>query len=59
MGGQEFERCRQDESGRVYAINLDTTKRRDFTHEESAAFWSWATVEVLRHNGFASRRCWN
>jgi hypothetical protein len=23
----------------------------DITHEESAAFWSWATVEVLRHTG--------
>lgn len=50
-GGQEFQRCRQGESGRVYAIGQATTKRRDLTHEESAAFWSWATVEVLRHTG--------
>jgi hypothetical protein len=50
-GGQELQRCRQGESGRVYAIDLAKTKRRDLTHEESAAFWSWATVEVLRHTG--------
>ena len=50
-GGQEFQRCRQGESGRVYAADLAIDKRRDLTHEESAAFWSWATVEVLRHTG--------
>jgi len=50
-GGQELQRCRPGASGRVYAIDLSTTKRRDLTHEESAAFWSWATVEVLRHTG--------
>jgi hypothetical protein len=49
--GQEFQRCRQGESGRVYAVDLATDRRRDLTHEESAAFWSWATVEVLRHTG--------
>ena len=26
-------------------------RRRNLTHEEEAAFWSWATVEVLRHTG--------
>ena len=26
-------------------------KRRNLTHEEEAAFWSWATVEILRHTG--------
>jgi integrase len=50
-GGQELQRCRPGESGRVFAIDLATAKRRDLTHEESAAFWSWATVEVLRHTG--------
>jgi hypothetical protein len=50
-GGQEFQRCRQGGSGRVYAVGLATGRRRDLTHEESAAFWSWATVEVLRHTG--------
>jgi hypothetical protein len=50
-GGQKFQRCRQGESGRVYAVDLATDRRRDLTHEESSAFWSWATVEVLRHTG--------
>src|SRR5262249_9542783 len=50
-GGQEFHRCRPGESGRVYAVDLATGQRRDLSHEESAAFWSWATVEVLRHTG--------
>jgi hypothetical protein len=54
VGGQEFQRCRQGESGRVYAVGLATDRRRDLTHEESAAFWSWATVEVLRHTGVFS-----
>ncbi|MGN9912711.1 tyrosine-type recombinase/integrase [Phytohabitans sp. LJ34] len=50
-GGIEFQRCRVGDSGRVYAIDLSTGKRRDLTHEKEAAFWSWATVEVLRHTG--------
>lgn len=49
--GQEFQRCRVGQSGRVFATDLATGKRRDLTHEEQAAFWSWATVEVLRHTG--------
>jgi hypothetical protein len=49
--GQELQRCREGESGRVYAIDVATTKRRDLSHEESAAFWSRATVEVSRHIG--------
>src|SRR6266566_6383478 len=28
-----------------------TGKRRDLTFEEHRAFWTWATVEVLRHTG--------
>ena len=50
-GGQEFQRCREGQSGRVFATDLGTAKRRDLTHDEQAAFWSWATVEVLRHTG--------
>jgi integrase len=49
--GEQFERGRVGESGRVYVRDLATGKRRDLSHEESAAFWSWATVEVLRHTG--------
>ncbi|WP_210435000.1 hypothetical protein [Saccharopolyspora sp. ASAGF58] len=49
--GQQFQRCRQGDSGRVFAIDLATGGRRDLTFEEEAAFWSWATVKVLRHTG--------
>ena len=48
IAGQEFQRCRQGPSGRVYVTELATGKRRNLTHEDEAAFWSWATVEVLR-----------
>ena len=58
-GSEEFQRCRQGESGRIYAVGLVTGRRRDLTHEESGAFWSWATVEVSRHTGAVSRRCWS
>jgi integrase len=50
-GGQQFQRCREGQSGRAFAIDLATAKRRDLTHDEQAAFWAWATVEVLRHTG--------
>jgi hypothetical protein len=51
LAGQDFQRCRPGDSGRVYATDLTTRTRRNLTHEEEAAFWSWATVEVLRHTG--------
>ncbi len=50
-GGLELQRCQVGQSGRVFATDLATGRRRDLTHEEQAAFWSWATVEVLRHTG--------
>ncbi|MEU8251061.1 site-specific integrase [Nonomuraea sp. NPDC048916] len=49
--GRELRRCRQGPSGRVYVIEAATGKKRNLTHEEEAAFWSWATVEVLRATG--------
>jgi hypothetical protein len=49
--GQEFERCRSGQVHRVYATEETTGKRRNLTHEEEAGFWSWATVEMLRHTG--------
>ncbi len=51
LAGQEFRRCRPGPSGRVYVTEVATGKRRNLTHEEEAAFWSWATVEVLRATG--------
>jgi integrase len=49
--GQEFQRRRPGQAGRVNVTEAVTGKRRNLTHEEEAAFWSWATVEVLRHTG--------
>ncbi|MEV5500387.1 site-specific integrase [Nonomuraea fuscirosea] len=51
VAGRAFRRCRQGPSGRVYVIEVATGKKRSLTHEEEAAFWSWATVEVLRATG--------
>ncbi|MEV5129024.1 MULTISPECIES: site-specific integrase [unclassified Streptomyces] len=51
IAGEEFERSRSGQAGRVYATAVATVRRRNLTHEEEAAFWSWATVEVLRHTG--------
>jgi integrase len=49
--GQELRRHRPGQAGRVNVTEVATGKRRNLTHEEEAAFWSWATVEVLRHTG--------
>lgn len=38
-------------AGRTWAEDPETGKRRDLTHEEHQAFWTWAAVEVLRHTG--------
>ncbi|WP_406136836.1 tyrosine-type recombinase/integrase [Streptomyces sp. NBC_01089] len=51
VAGQEFERCGPGQARRVYVTEVATGRRRNLTHEEEAAFWSWATVEVLRHTG--------
>ena len=51
VAGQRFQRCRQGPSGRVYVTETSTGKRRNLTHEDEAAFWSWATVEILRATG--------
>jgi hypothetical protein len=49
--GKQFRRCRPGPSGRVYVIEVATGKKHNLTHEEEAAFWSWATVETLRATG--------
>jgi Phage integrase family len=51
VAGQQFQRRRPGPSGRVYVIEVATGKKRNLSHEEEAAFWSWATVEVLRATG--------
>jgi hypothetical protein len=42
--GQQFRRRRPGQAGRVNVTEAATGKRRNLTHEEEAAFWSWATV---------------
>jgi hypothetical protein len=49
--GQVLRRHHPGQAGRVYATEVATGKRRNLTHEEESSFWSWATVEVLRHTG--------
>ncbi len=46
---QQYDVTATDEAGR----------RVDLSKAEDRAFWTWATVEVLRHTGYASRNCWN
>lgn len=38
-------------TGRVWAEDPDTGRRRDLSFEEHRGFWTWAMVEVLRHTG--------
>jgi integrase-like protein len=38
-------------TGRVWAEPADGGRRRDLSFEEHRGFWTWATVEVLRHTG--------
>jgi hypothetical protein len=42
-------------TGRIWAEDPDTGRRRDLTFEEHRGFWCWAMVEVLRHTGIFSR----
>ena len=52
-GGQTLRRAvmRTQTTGRVWAEDPATGKRRDLTFEEHRGFWCWAMVEVLRHTG--------
>jgi hypothetical protein len=38
-------------NARIWAEDPATGRRRDLTLDEHRAFWTWATVEVLRHTG--------
>ena len=38
-------------SGKIWADDLATGRRRDLAVEEDLAFWAWAAVEVLRLTG--------
>lgn len=53
-GGQTRQRSvtKTSTSTRVWVNDADNTgKRRDLVFEEHRAFWTWATVEVLRMSG--------
>ncbi len=52
-GGQTLRRpvMKTETTGRIWAEDPATGKRRDLTFEEHRAFWTWAMVEVLRHTG--------
>ena len=39
------------DTARVWADDPASGKRRDLAAEEDRAFWTWATIEVLRHTG--------
>jgi len=36
-------------TGRIWAEDPATGKRRDLTFEEHRRFWTWGMIEVLRH----------
>ena len=38
-------------TGRLWAEDPDSGRRRDLNFEEHRGFWTWAVVEVLRHTG--------
>lgn len=40
-----------ENTGRVWAEDPATGRRRDVMFEEHRGFWTWAMVEVLRHTG--------
>jgi Phage integrase family len=44
-------KMKTETTGRVWAEDPDTGKRRDLSFEEHRGFWTWAMVEVLRHTG--------
>jgi integrase len=51
-GGQTLRRAALTRpTGRIWAEDVDTGRRRDLTREEDNAFWAWAAVEVLRNTG--------
>jgi hypothetical protein len=52
-GGQTLRRAvmKTTTTGRIWAEDPATGKRRDLTFEEHRSFWTWAMVEVLRLTG--------
>ena len=52
-GGETLRRpvMKTKTTGRIWAEEPESRRRRDLTFEEHRAFWTWAMVEVLRHTG--------
>ena len=52
-GAQTLRRAvmKTETTGRTWADDPVTGRRRDLTFEEHRGFWCWALVEVLRHTG--------
>lgn len=50
FGGEEFLVPSGDRID-TRVVELSTGLRRNLTHEEHCAFWTWAVVEILRHTG--------
>ena len=52
-GGQTLRRAmmKTETTGRIWAEDPATGKRRDLAFEEHRGFWCWAMIEVLRHTG--------
>ncbi|WP_211241229.1 site-specific integrase [Pseudonocardia spinosispora] len=38
-------------AARIWGEDPDTARRHDLTGEEDRAFWTWASIETLRHTG--------
>jgi len=53
VGGQTLRRAvmKTETTGRIWAEDPATGKRRDLTFEEHRGFWTWAMIQVLRHTG--------
>jgi integrase len=49
--GQTLTRSVAKTTGKIWADDPVTGKRRDLGHEDDYAFWAWAAVEVLRLTG--------
>ncbi|HUY45464.1 MAG TPA: site-specific integrase [Streptosporangiaceae bacterium] len=52
-GGQTLRRAvmKTETTGRIWADDPGTGKRRDLSFEEHRGFWCWAMIEVLRMTG--------
>ncbi|WP_028479055.1 hypothetical protein [Nocardia sp. CNY236] len=50
VAGQALRRARGNSVQHLY-VHFGDGRKRDLIREENYAFWAWAIVEILRHNG--------